>query len=91
MRKAFIFILNIFFIYSKIVIPINYKFEKAYNKTNIKSIFTSYQNINLETKIKVGSRKIPINFKLTFDYFSTTLANSSVDVSNIKYNINESL
>ena len=91
MTKAFIFILNIFFIYSKIVIPINYKFEKAYNKTNIKSIFTSYQNINLETKIEVGSRKIPINFKLTFDYFSTTLANSSVDVSNIKYNINESL
>ena len=91
MRKAFIFILNIFLIYSKIVIPINYKFEKPYNKTNIKSIFTSYQNINLETKIEVGSRKIPINFKLTFDYFSTTLANSSVDELNIKYNINESL
>ena len=48
-----------------------HQIEKNYNKSDIKSIFDAYQNGQLEAQIKVGSNEIKIDFKLTFDYFST--------------------
>ena len=66
------------------------KLEKINNKSDIKSIFSSYHKGHLESQISLGSKEIPINFKLTFDYISTTISNSSIDNSNIIYNINES-
>lgn len=81
---------NLIFIKSRINIPINYKLEKIYNKSDIKSIFNSYQNGQLEAQLKVGSNQIKINFRLTFDHFSTTVANASMDELNLIYNINKS-
>ena len=89
-NKFFIIFSNLIFIASRVVIPINYKLEKNYNKSDIKSIFDAYQNGQLEAQIKVGSNEIKIDFKLTFEYFSTTLANASIDEINIIYNINDS-
>ena len=85
-----IIFLNFIFIKSKLDIPINFKLEKIKDKSDIKSIFSSYHKGHLETQIKFGSKLIPINFKLTFDYISTTISNSSVDDSTIIYNINDS-
>ena len=85
-----IIFLNFICINSKIEIPINFKLEKINNKSDIKSIFSSYHKGHLESQINLGSKEIPINFKLTFDYISTTISNSSIDNSNIIYNINES-
>ena len=86
----YIIFLNFIFIKSKLDIPINFKLEKIKDKSDIKSIFSSYHKGQLETQIKFGSKQIPINFKLTFDYISTTISNSSVDISTIIYNINDS-
>ena len=85
-----IIFLNFIFIKSKLDIPINFKLEKIKDKSDIKSIFSSYHKGHLESQISLGSKEIPINFKLTFDYISTTISNSSIDNSNLIYNINES-
>ena len=82
--------LNFIFIKSKIDLPINFKLEKISEKSDIKSIFSSYHKGHVESQIKFGSKQIPINFKLTFDYISTTISNLSVDNTTIKYNINDS-
>ena len=82
--------MNFIFIKSKIDLPINFKLQKINDKSDLKSIFSSYHKGHVESKIKFGSKQIPINFKLTFDYISTTISNSSVDNLTIIYNINDS-
>ena len=86
----YILLLNFIFIKSKIDLPINFKLEKINDKSDLKSIFSSYHKGHVESQIKFGSKQIPINFKLTFDYISTTISNSSVDNLTIIYNINDS-
>ena len=86
----YILLLNFIFIKSKIDLPINFKLQKINDKSDLKSIFSSYHKGHVESKIKFGSKQIPINFKLTFDYISTTISNSSVDNLTIIYNINDS-
>ena len=78
------------FIHSKIIIPVKYKINDSYEKSNITSIFNSYNTGYLQSEIEVGSNKIPIKFKLTFDSFSLIILNSSINNIPIKYNINES-
>jgi len=54
------------------------------------SIYDSYNSGYLEAPIEVGSNRIPIKFKLTFDFFSVVILNSSISDNPINYNFNKS-
>ena len=81
--------LLIIFIQSKLLLPIKYIISEN-NQLDIISIYESYNKGYLETQIEIGSNKVPIKFKLSFDSYSTIILNSSIIDIPIKYNINKS-
>ena len=78
--------LLIIFIQSKLLLPIKYIISEN-NQLDIISIYESYNKGYLETQIEIGSNKVPIKFKLSFDSYSTIILNSSIIDIPIKYNI----
>ena len=54
------------------------------------SIYDSYNSGYLEAPIEVGINRIPIKFKLTFNYFSVVILNSSISDIPINYDFNKS-